>query len=268
MADLGGLGSKEGPEVSYIWAAPSLLPLALPWLGTLLLLALVPNRTGRAWWIWVPLGSVVALVKLARPAFAFLPEEAMDVFVQVVNALAFGFSATWLLAPYLATRHRFVTFLCLLLAPAAFGELTILVTQDWGAADPASIFATAFLLALSALVLASARMLAGLACRKRFRPAGLGVWLLVWLLVLSFAVSAPFFMFTIMASGGRVDLQDFLLSVLVSALVAFAVVLPFLVLSTANSLYRERIKGLLHLERAAPPPVIAPPPIPPAAAPM
>jgi hypothetical protein len=41
--------------------------------------------------------------------------------------------------------------------------------------------------------------------------------------------------------------------------ITLGVLLPFLVLSYLNGLYRERLKGLLHLGRAAAPPMITPP---------
>jgi hypothetical protein len=45
----------------------------------------------------------------------------------------------------------------------------------------------------------------------------------------------------------------------VSTGITFGVMLPFLVLSFANNLYRERLKGLLHLGGAEAPPVVTPP---------
>ena len=50
--------------------------------------------------------------------------------------------------------------------------------------------------------------------------------------------------------------------VLVVSGISFGSLLPFLVLAFVNGLYRERLKGLLHLGGAVPPPVITPPPAP------
>jgi hypothetical protein len=260
-ADLGGLGSKDGPPVAYNWTVPSLMPLALPWLGVLLLLALNPNRSARAWWIWLPLGGVVVLANLVQPAFDFLPEELLDIFVQVVSALAFGLAAVWLLAPYLARSHRVLTFLCLAPALAGFSVLSVLAAQDWGAADVTTLIPALVLLALSILVVSVAMALAGLVCRRRYRPAGLCLWLLVWLLGIGFVLTAPFFLFAMIASGGEVAWLEFFQGVLAFVFVNFAIALPFLILSSANSFYRERLKALLHLERPVAPPVMAPAPM-------
>ncbi len=236
--------------------------MALPWLGALLLLALGPNRTGRAWWIWVPLGLVVALANLCRPWFSSIGEEELDVFVQVVTAGAFGLAAVWLLAPYLARRYRILTFLCLLVALAGFGGLTLLVTQDWGEVNLPILCAALILLALGTMALALALTLAGVICRKQFRPAGLGLWLFIGLLGFSLVLTSPFLVFAALSNGGNAMWMEFLLGVAAFAVVVFVVALPFLLLSTTNLFYRERLKAVLHIERTTAK-VIAPPPMAP-----
>jgi len=131
ISDLGGLGAKEGAPVSYRWTPPSLIPSFLPWLAVLLLLLAKPNRCGRAWWIWLPLGCVAAMEQLSQSAFEFLPSGTADMFLEMAGSLAFGVAAVWLLAPQLARRHRFVTFLCLAPTLGVFSLFSFLVRQDW-----------------------------------------------------------------------------------------------------------------------------------------
>ena len=50
VADLGGLGAREGLPAHYDWAAPNPIVPLLPWLLVLGLLLLPPNRCGQAWW--------------------------------------------------------------------------------------------------------------------------------------------------------------------------------------------------------------------------
>ena len=79
--------------------------------------------------------------------------------------------------------------------------------------------------------------------------------LALWLVILT-----PFFAFAMIVSGGQLPWQEFFIGILIMTAVSFGVLLPFLILSSANSLFRERLKLLLHTERKAPPPVLPPSP--------
>ena len=72
----------------------------------------------------------------------------------------------------------------------------------------------------------------------------LGVWIVLSGLV--FAVWR-------IALPGHVEYAPFLAGGLLMVALTFALLLPFVVLSFANSLYRERLMGLLQLQREAPP---------------
>jgi len=100
--------------------------------------------------------------------------------------------------------------------------------------------------------------LAGWLCRRQYRPAGLTLWLVVFIAALWVLISAPFFVFAVVASGGG-EWLEFLQAILAFVGLTFAMLLPFLVLAFAIGLYRERLKELLHLSAATPPPVLAPP---------
>jgi hypothetical protein len=262
ISDLGGLGAKEGAPVSYRWTPPSLIPSFLPWLAVLLLLLVKSNRCGRAWWIWLPLGCVEAVVQLLQPAFTFLSSEPADIFLELAGALAFGIAAVWLLAPQLVRRHRFVTFLCFAPTLAGFSIFSYLVRQDWTWDGVPLALGMLVPLALSVLVVALAIFLAGLACRGRYRPLGLYLWIFLSLLALWLVILTPFFAFAMIVSGGQLPWQEFFVVVLVLTAAGFVTLFPFLVLSSANSLFRERLKLLLHLGCEAPPPVLPPAVVP------
>ena len=258
ISDLGGLGAKEGAPVSYRWTPPSLIPSFLPWLAVLLLLLAKPNRCGRAWWIWLPLGCVAAMKQLSQSAFEFLLSGTADMFLEMAGSLAFGVAAVWLLAPQLARRHRFVTFLCLAPTLGVFSLFSFLVRQDWTGDGASLVLVMLVPLALSVLVVALAIFLAGLACRGRYRPLGLYLWIFLSLLALWLVILTPFFAFAMIVSGGQLPWQEFFVVVLVLTAAGFVTLFPFLVLSSANSLFRERLKLLLHLGRETPPPVLPP----------
>jgi len=258
VSDLGGLGAKEGDPVSYHWTVPSLIPSLLPWLAVLLLLLTKPNRCGRAWWIWLPLGCVAAMEQLSQSAFEFLPSGTADMFLEMAGSLAFGVAAVWLLAHQLARSHRLVTFLCLAPTLAGFSLFSFLVRQDWTGDGASLVLVMLVPLAVSVLVVALAILLAGLACRSRYRPLGLYLWIFLSLLALWLVMLTPFFAFAMIVSGGRLPWQEFFVVVLVLTAAGFVTLFPFLVLSSANSLFRERLKVLLHVKPEAPPPLNAP----------
>ena len=96
---------------------------------------------------------------------------------------------------------------------------------------------------LLALVVAGAMALCGLACRWRRRPWWLCLWLFLSLPVVWVAVSV--LLHFLCRSSADFALFRVLGPVIV--MVTYATLLPFLVLSRANALFRERLKNLLHL---------------------
>jgi hypothetical protein len=258
ISNLGGLGAKEGVPVSYQWTPPSLIPSFLPWLAVLLLLLAKPNRCGRAWWIWLPLGCVAAMEQLSQSAFEFLPSGTADIFLEMAGSLAFGVAAVWLLAPQLARSHRFVTFLCLAPTLGVFSLFSFLVRQDWTMDGASLVLVMLVPLALSVLVVALAIFLAGLACRGRYRPLGLYLWIFLSLLALWLVMLTPFLAIAMIFSGGQLSWQEFFVVIPVLTTAGFGTLFPFLVLSSVSSFFRERLKLLLHVGRETPPPVLPP----------
>ena len=257
VADLGGLGDKDGAPVVYHWTLPNLIHPLLPGLAVLALLLVPRNRCGSAWWIWIPLLAVVFLAPPLVNAFS-LPSELAD----VIGALAYGLAATWLLAPFLARRHRFLSFLCILPTLAAFSVLTYLFKQDWGGVDTDMVFRTLIAFVFGVPVIAFALFLTGWICRQRYRPAAVTFWFAVALFGIWLVVTAPFFVITMIASSGEVPWSTLFIFHAIISGVSFALTFPFLVLAFANSLFRDRLKGLLNLEETPP----VPPPVPHAAA--
>ena len=253
ISDLGGLGAKEGAPVSYRWIPPSLIPSFLPWLAVLLLFLVKSNRCGSAWWIWLPLGCVTAMELMSQSALAFLPSGTADIFLEMAGSLAFGVAAVWLLAPQLARSHRFITFLCLAPTLAGFSLFSFVIRQDWTVERAAVVLAMLVPLVIGALVMAMTVLLSGLACRGRYRPLGLYLWIFLSLLVLWLVIAAPFFGFAMITSGGQVPWSEFFIVILIMTIVSFGTLLPFLILSSASPFFRERLKKLLHVKPEVPP---------------
>lgn len=266
------MGARDGPAVEYNWVAgmpgvsgfrseaddgsaaenDGFPPGVLPWLVIFGLLALKPNRRPAAWLIWLPLGCVMALTLLPP-----MMSGETNFFLDVIAALAFGLAAVWLLSNYLRRPHRWLTFLFVLMTLAGFSALTVVSRQGLNLLE-AGTQPTGIVLGVGVLASAIALSFGELTCRERFRPAGLCLWLLLLLAFVWLLIAAPFFIIAEISNGGRISLGDFFTPVLAVAAGNFALLLPFLILSSANPFYRERLKALLHIQPAAPPPLSAP----------
>ena len=250
-ADLGGLGAREGAPITYDLILPSITPFLLPWLAILGLLAMKVNRTRAAWLIWLPLGCVMAITRVP----SMLP-SGPDFLLDVIAALAIGLAAVWLLSTYLRRSHRLLTSFCVLPALAGFGALTVASWEGWSS----DILAVGIIFCAGALASAIALSVGGWVCRDRFRPMGLCLWMLVSLLLLWLLMAAPFFIIAEIVEHWRIQWSEFFIPVLSIAVGNFAILLPFLILSSASPFYRERLRTLLHVQSSAPPVMSAPAP--------
>jgi hypothetical protein len=241
--------------VGYDWTAPSALPQFLPWLAILALLLLRPNRCASAWWILVPLAGAAAVGMVPQSAVAFMPSSQAEVFMAFISALGFGLAAVWLVSSYLGWKHRILALLGILLGLGVVSLFAFLVTQDVGR----EMFEVGIFLAASAAVISVALTLAGMVCRGRYAWLRLSLWVLAALAVLWLLLIGPFFLVAMISGRGQVPLGALFGVVGITTGITFGVMLPFLVLSFVNELYRERLKGLLHLGGTEGPPVITSP---------
>ena len=247
-SDLGGLGARGGSPLAYDWVLPSFAPMLLPWLAILALLALKSNRNGAAWLIWLPVGFVTALT---LAPLSLLP-SGTETFLDAIGALAVGLAAVWLLSDHRHQRNRPLTFLSLLLTLAGFSGLG-LISRLGGELLNGENLVIGIALGLTAFVVSLALILTGQLLRSRYRPLGTYMWLFVLLVVLWLVFTAPFFLFAILSSGGRIPWSEFFVPVLVVATITFATLLPFLLLSSASRFFRERLKAILHVKPQPPP---------------
>ncbi len=241
----------------------------LPWLAILALLALKPNRGWRAWWIWLPLAGLAAgwhyLELGIESSSAGMPKGAFEVLCDVPVALAFGLAALWLLASWLGGIPRFGGFLVgwLLLAVVIVFSLAAMAGWDQevepilGLFDPRQFSATTGAgalgmpllgpLAVLALVVAAAFVLGGLASRGRGGAFRLGVWLFLSVVAVWVAVSAAWYLWGPLGLPFSTGFGPFLAIGLFMAMFTCAMLLPFLILSSASPFFRERLKALLRV---------------------
>jgi hypothetical protein len=249
------LGARQGPPVTFVWPVPNLLPLLLPWLAVLGLLALPSNRNGRAWWIWAPLAGLV-LIGLGLEAVINAFDSEGGYFVQAACTAPFGLAAIWLLAASLARRCRAVSILLMALAFAAVSLLAFLVSPVWEQLwnlsrwEPAVLWYLALFWIVGGVAFTGALNLTGRMCRKRFSRLRVSLWLPLWLWVMWLFAGGLLGCVVTMVSGGHFEWGGLLVGSSLLALVSFAVILPFLILSFGCSFYRERLKDLLRLPTA------------------
>ncbi len=256
----------------------SLSPL-VQGLGLLLLLALKANRRPRAWWIVLPVlcglgfhaflsaallslpaqvtASLAAVVRLSAGRAELLPSDLLGILVQSVPVLGFAVAAVWLLGDYLPAKPRFLTFLAVLFVLAGLtvplacqldlDKVAGLVVPGANADTDLGILACGELTGLEALAIAVSLMLAGRLCR-RYHPLRLSLWLLAWLLIVWLAVVVLVTATTVVVDSAQPSAQAILGGVFGLAGLDFALLLPFLILSWSNALYRARLERMVGLE--------------------
>lgn len=244
----------------YNWVSANLLPALMPWVSLLILLVLKPNRLASAWWVLAPFALISVTMSLLKSSLPFVPSETADVCDQIVSALALGLAGAWLLSCHLGAKHRFLTLFAMLGILLGLGLLSLLFGLGLDQSSADELLPLVLVVALGALVISLALTLSGLLCRGRYRPLRLCLWLALTLVAAWFVVICPFLVFARMMGqlGQGFALQMFLVTLCASG-PTFGILLPFLLLSFANTLYRDRLRNLLHLAPDPSPPAAAPP---------
>lgn len=251
IADIGGLGAKEGTPVPYHWTPPSFWRFVPAWIGVLVLLGLPANRSRQARWVLVPLTFLTACV-YALP-YAANPQGFGEL-LPVFRAAAFGVTALWLSSFIWVWKHRFLTLVGSFLVTAGFGLVSFAAEVASVGGGMQTVGLGVGLVVFSALI-SLGLLMTGWLCRGQYGPWRVLVCVAVSCVTLSSVLVVPF---ALMAriSGAAVPLLGVLQAILSLAVMCFSALLPFIVLSFANSLYRERLKGMLHLSQEKPPTVL------------
>jgi len=253
-ANLGGLGARAGVPVVHTWEPP---PPEPPWIitaapkslgilaATLILLPLFllrPNRCAAAWWIWLPVG----ISGLAGVTIVCLMSDSDWSLAQAVGAFVVGLVAMWLLMPFLGSRYRTVAFCKALPVLAGFSLLAFVPTllaanSGWLDFRPH----LAALLALGSLSVTLALTFGGQSVRHRFGRIRFLFWLAVWTL-LAWTVIASAFVF-IRSLNHPFDWGESVVALLVITGLTLVLILPLVLLSFFQPMYRARMFGFLHV---------------------
>ena len=211
------------------------------------LLLMKANCNWRAWAVLIPL----AVIGLGGFAIGYWWEEEL---VPLVYAFGLSLTVFWLLSHWRRGRRRLVSFFFALMVTLPIGCLI-----TWASSDFGWYLCVFFLLSMSAVVLAFT--LAGFLCRRRFGPWRFSLWLLVvGLLCNLFAIAAFYAGVCVFIEEAREEILEetgklcfyALLTAAISWGVVYALLLPFLILTFRNRLYRARFFALLHLKSMAP----------------
>ncbi len=255
--DLGGLGAREGPPVSFNWTPVSVVPHLIPWLAILALLALKSNRAPGAWSIWAAVICGFLLDAGLRASATLIPAQPLDALSAALKSLNFGLAAVWLFSGKLEWKHRFLTFLGMLGILILFGFGTFLVSET-GRNASGEEAAIGIVLGMNIFIVAVALSLGGLICRKRYQPVALLCWSAVMVVALIALIMAPFLVFAIVTNPGQLAVREFAEGFMLLAAMNFGTILVYLLLSFVSGFYRERLKGFLKLGQQEAPPLVPP----------
>lgn len=249
--DIGRLGVATSAPAEVVWKRSSLLPPLMPWLAVLATLLLAVNRDVRAWWILVPLAVVPATNQLPTSIIDFVPSAITHHLLRLTCGGAFAVATVWMLAPHLIRTSRSGTAACVFSVLFVFGIATSAIGQDLGGMGAPPIIAFVVPMGLAGIVIAGALVTAGRMCRGGGRSLSVLMSLIVtiaglWLVALGAIIAIAEF-----TSSTGVPWLEVARLVGVAAMLTFVAVVPFLVLSAANSLFRDRLHGLMHLAMRA-----------------
>lgn len=211
--------------------------------------ALKENRTRQAAWILAP----IALLAITYSAVLNILRTDSGGAVQLnvmFTIIVLGFSMIWLLAERIGNRNRFVTFLLATLIYFGFLGIDLL-----SAGFSRSIIAIVSLAAVSIPAILFAFVIATLTCPKPFSTARF----IITIGVALFGVSLILFSITMFIVYQSQDLPvsttwitDLFTVSLLSSLIYYGGLLPFLILLLSNPFWRKRFEAVSGIQTKIP----------------
>jgi len=246
-SDLGKLGDKTGAPVEVTVGWGRILLRVLGWGVLFALMFLEPNRSARAWSVWV----VVILLQGAISLLTFALGAMASSVSGPYTGLVFALGTFWLLMPYVSGKGWPTTFWC------AFG-LILIGTWVFGFSGMDSVGESEFMIFLLYVGFNSGLGFAlGLASSRKNPHIGTFIaWLLLWSCVLWLVTAIPWVVIAV-AEAGPIALTA-LFAVFIAAGVGVGATLAFLILSAVEPFYGTRFRAFLG-ELPAPETPPAPP---------
>jgi hypothetical protein len=217
------------------------------WAAIVLLLA-VPraNRTRQAWLILIPLLFVLVLWRVPIMWLDFIGDP-NQILGWLIVTWTMAWAMVWLMGHWLAGRYRLVTWFSIVVVMLAAGVLSFFCSGQEDASFPSfAIFYSVVVVSTPA-----AMLLAGGSCRKRFSGKSFGLWLLLWIVVVT--VGLPLAVLLGVSVIMQLPLADLLGSLLaicvvmgVSAGIMYVINLPFVILGMYSTFYRSRLEAMFR----------------------
>ena len=250
--ELGQLGRSDSAPVMFHWRWYYHTTTAPLWAAIILLLA-VPraNRTRRAWLILIPSLFVLILWRVPITWLDFIgdPSHLLD---WLIVTWTMAWAIVWLISPWLTSRYRLVTWFSIVVVMLAAGALSFSCSGQ----EDASFPSFAIFYGIVVVSTPAAMLLAGRSCRRRFSGMRFGLWLLLWIVVVT--VSLPLVVLFGVSVIMQLPLADLLQSLLaicvvmgVSAGIMYVINLPFVILGMYSTFYRSRLEGMFRARTSA-----------------
>ena len=248
-----GVGTCASDPAVVDWHWHYNAATAAPWALIALLLVLPKaNRNRQAWLILIPLAAALMLWRGAALLFdaGVGPQQQMGT---LLMSVATAWTSVWLLGHWLRSRYRIVRFFSILAVMAGVGALGLFCSGEGDDGSmPNVIFATYYGVVVVGLV--AAMMLAGRFCRKRFSGLRFGLWLLLWIEVVTVGLPMLIFLGVLgwmaIAQGPLAQFAGGLIAIPMMMTMLAGIVyvfnLPFLILGTRNTFYRRRLEGMFR----------------------
>ena len=251
-SDLGDLGPHESAPVVVEWQWYEHLPYFFGWLLILALLVVVrENRNGQAWTILIPSLLLAFVLWPWIVQLLGLSSRTEEIFGDSIQLLIIGWTAAWLLSPWLARYRPSVIFLLALGLVLLIGAVFYFAVYQSSDIHPMLFY---YPMAIFALLLGIS--LTARSCHGVYRPNAFMAWLVLWLPI-GAAISLGSMLVVVMIMNSSVPpLSIFLITLPVgSAIIAsmlYFLNLPYMILAFRCPLYRERFQKILRLSEPPP----------------
>ncbi len=250
-SDLGDLGPHESEPVVVEWHWYEHLPYFFGWLLILALLVVVrENRNGQAWTILIPSLLLYFVLWPWIVRLLGLDASTEEILGDPIQLLIVGWTAVWLLSPWLARYRPSVFFLLALVL-----VLLMVAVFYFAVYQSSDIQSMLFFYSTAIFTLLVGISLTVRSCRGVYRPKAFMAWLVLWLPI-GAAISLGGIMVVAIIINWSVPALSLLLITLpvgsaIIALLLYFLNLPYMILAFRCPLYRERFQTILRLSEPA-----------------
>ena len=176
------------------------------------------------------------------------------IFVTIFTSFVMGIAAVWLLSFVFENKHGVVTFLLATAIMTGVGIIVYLSESGFDTSIETVIYST--LISILAVATMAGMGIARYTCRRNQTPRRFGVWLPLWIIVLSALGGMLYAVIMSIITGEWIPVIHMVLSAPavsgVTGAILYLFLLPFLILTSLSSVYRDRFVTVLRLKEDDP----------------